>query len=406
MTTIIERIEKFNAPLLPDMVQLKYKAMRENPFRFFRGTCHLFYEDLAAVSGFPRSPLTWISGDLHLENFGSYKGNNRLVYFDLNDFDESMLAPLNWELARVLTSIYVALDVLKLKPAIAEQMAVLFLDKYTACLKTGKALSIDPRTAQGIVRDFLNKVKKRTEKTLIKKVTGANDKNPKIKINSVSHFKLKSSLKTALIQHVNTYLKELKSWANNYTAIDAAFRVAGTGSIGLKRYMFLLQHRKNKDSFLLAELKQATLSSLAPYNKTEQPYWSSDAERVIKTKFRMQNIPPVLLGTSIFNGDHYLFQEMQPYADKINFELLEDNTKDLETVLTDMATLTASAQLRSSGIQGSAINDELTAFAKDTVWHAPLLAYAKKYANKVRSDYQEYLTASTASREKPEANNK
>ncbi|WP_419700597.1 DUF2252 family protein [Mucilaginibacter sp. NFX135] len=45
MDTIIERIKKFNAPLLPDKVQLKYKAMTESPFRFFRGTCHLFYED-------------------------------------------------------------------------------------------------------------------------------------------------------------------------------------------------------------------------------------------------------------------------------------------------------------------------------------------------------------------------
>ncbi len=75
------------------MVQIKYKLMTENMFRFFRGTCHLFYEDLSKTNTIPPAPLTWICGDLHLENFGSYKGDNRLVYFDLNDFDESILAP-------------------------------------------------------------------------------------------------------------------------------------------------------------------------------------------------------------------------------------------------------------------------------------------------------------------------
>lgn len=53
METIIDRIKKFNAPLIPDMVELKYKAMKQNAFRFFRGTCHLFYEDLQQVKKLP-----------------------------------------------------------------------------------------------------------------------------------------------------------------------------------------------------------------------------------------------------------------------------------------------------------------------------------------------------------------
>lgn len=393
MATITERIEKFNAALLPDMVQLKYAAMKQNAFRFFRGTCHLFYEDLQQEQNFPASPLAWICGDLHLENFGSFKGNNRLVYFDLNDFDESMLAPVNWELARALTSIYVALDVLKLKIAVADEMAALFLSSYIARLETGKALSIDPRTAQGTVRTFLNTVKKRTEKELIKKITGSNRKKLTIKIDQVLHFKLKPKLKTAVMAHLGDWIKNTRSWPNNYVVKDAAFRVAGTGSIGLKRYMFLLQSKKNKDSFLLTELKQATTSSLAPYNKITQPKWSSDAERVITNKYRMQHVSPALLSTTVFRQDNYVFQEMQPYADKIRFELLADNIKDLKAVLGDMAGLTASAQLRSSGIQGSAINDELTAFAKSKTWQSALLAYAKKYAKQVKKDYKQYLNS-------------
>jgi len=176
MPDIYERITAFNEHLLPEMVKLKYEAMAENVFRFYRGTCHLFYEDLAQNNNLPPSPLTWICGDLHLENFGSYKGNNGLVYFDLNDFDEGILAPANWELVRMLTSIFIAFDNLELEPLKALNMAQMFLKSYSANLVNGKTISIDPRTAGGIVCTFLTTVAKRKQKELLKKAYGIKEK--------------------------------------------------------------------------------------------------------------------------------------------------------------------------------------------------------------------------------------
>src|SRR6202012_6142588 len=123
MTDLAQRLQLFNRDLLPEMVQLKYEAMAENPFRFFRGTCHLFYEDLAAATPLPLSPLAWICGDLHLENFGSFRGENGLVYFDLNDFDEGVLAPAAYEAVRMVTSIFVAFGTLKIEAQKALKMA-------------------------------------------------------------------------------------------------------------------------------------------------------------------------------------------------------------------------------------------------------------------------------------------
>jgi|SRR6185437_7329905 len=80
--------------------------MRENLFRFIRGTAHLFYEDLAGAANFPGGPVSWIRGDLHLENFGSFRADNNQVYFDLNDFDEAILAPISWEIVRLLDDRY------------------------------------------------------------------------------------------------------------------------------------------------------------------------------------------------------------------------------------------------------------------------------------------------------------
>src|ERR1700761_6408039 len=116
MTKLYERLTVFNAGLLPDKLPLKYEAMAENAFAFYRGTCHLFYEDLAAAEALPLSPLTWICGELHIENFGSYKGDNKLVYFDLNDFDEALLAPASYELARMVTSIFIAFENMDIEP--------------------------------------------------------------------------------------------------------------------------------------------------------------------------------------------------------------------------------------------------------------------------------------------------
>src|SRR5579863_614553 len=113
MADVVKRIQTFNKGRLPDMLDLKYQAMRTNVFAFYRGTCHLFYQDWPTDTPLNHAPATWICGDLHLENFGSYKGDNRLVYFDMNDFDEAVLASANWEISRMLTSIFVGFDSLK-----------------------------------------------------------------------------------------------------------------------------------------------------------------------------------------------------------------------------------------------------------------------------------------------------
>lgn len=390
MSQLSERLIKFNTGLLPDMVPLKYKLMSENAFRFFRGTCHLFYEDLSKVKNFPTSPSTWICGDLHLENFGSFKGDNRMVYFDLNDFDESILAPLCWEVARTITSIFLAFDTLKIKPTEAQKAAKLFLATYCNILAGGKAYYIDPRTARGTVRSFMKAVKKRKESDLIQHLCNGNT-NAKITIDNKTHFKVDKSIKSELKQRVSTWIKDTPEWPFNYVVKDAAVRVAGTGSVGLNRYMFLLQSTRKKKS-IIVEMKQTRSSALAPYIELKQPAWKTEAQRLIAIKRRMQNIPPALLSEIDFQNENYVLQEMQPAQDKINFELIKGNNKDLENVIKDMAMLVASSQIRSGGMQGSAIIDELMAFGKDPKWQEAILSYAMDYSKQVIIDFNQFLS--------------
>ena len=114
MSDVVEQILSFNAGRDPQRLVLKYRNMRASAFVFLRGTCHLFYRRLPDSPLFSTAPLVWSCGDLHLQNFGSYKGDNRLVYFDLNDFDESALAPASWDLVRFLTSLQIGAAIGKL----------------------------------------------------------------------------------------------------------------------------------------------------------------------------------------------------------------------------------------------------------------------------------------------------
>ena len=164
---VVERIKQFNKGRDPERLALKYRAIADNPFSFLRGTCHLFYEDLPKNSFLDKSPAGWICGDLHLENVGSYKGDNRLTYFDLNDFDEAVLAPAHWELSRFLVSVLVAAKSLKVRPPEAIALCHCFLDAYAANLVGGSARWIERTTSEGMVRDLLRELRKRPRSVLL-----------------------------------------------------------------------------------------------------------------------------------------------------------------------------------------------------------------------------------------------
>jgi len=390
MADLHERLTAFNKGLIPDMVCQKYEAMSENAFRFFRGTCHLFYEDLAAAEPLPLSPLAWICGDLHIENFGSYRGDNKLVYFDLNDFDEALLAPASYETVRMVTSIFIAFDNLKFAPEKALKMAQLFLKSYSATLAKGRAISIDPRTAKGIVCDFLNSAAKTGYKELLKKRTVSKKKSIMLSLEDERHFKLEKKLREELKAHINEWIKTSSDGPYNYEVISTVFRLAGTGSVGIKRYLFLLKSTNTKDHYLLLDMKQARSSSVLPYIKVQQLQWQTEAARVIGVQQRMQNVPAALLSTTVFRGDSFIIQELQPVKDSIKFKLLKDY-RDMYQVIDDMAALTASSQLRSGGIQGSGTIDELTAFGLDQGWQEAVVNYAQKYAGVIKKYYKEFL---------------
>jgi uncharacterized protein (DUF2252 family) len=193
--------------------------------------------------------------------------------------------------------------------------------------------------------------------------------------------------------HLTQWMQQYPLLKGRYQAIDVCFRVAGTGSLGVRRYAFLVRNTKDPKKHLLVDMKEARPSSLQPYLSNPQPAWASEAERIVAVQDRMQNIVPALLSTTVFDGASYVVKELQPTADKIDFLVIRDRYKDIACVIEDMAFLTASAQLRTAGRQGAASPDELIDFGRDGHWQKGLLEYAQGYSGQVKKDYQEYFKA-------------
>lgn len=387
MKTIGERIRDFNKEVPEFLLDVKYKRMAENPFSFFRGTCHLFYEDLSENNSFSPSPVSWITGDLHLENFGSYKGDNGLVYFDLNDFNEAILAPLSWEISRMITGIFVAFDSLEIEKREAENVAHLFLKTYSSALAAGKPRYIETKTARGIVRDFLKKSGRRKQKELLKDRIYKSGKELRLHIDGEHLIDVHRDLK----ERLKDFIKErIKNNLQNFHYLDLAFRIAGTGSVGGERYVFLLEELKREKKYLLLDMKEAAPSSLEKYSLVKQPLWASEAERMYTVQQYMQNNCPSRLGFAFFDGRAFILKCLQPSEDKIDFKLIKERYKDISQVTMDMAILTASAHLRGAARRGAATPDEMVEFGGSHSWQGEIIDFSREYSKQVKDYFQQF----------------
>jgi uncharacterized protein (DUF2252 family) len=365
--------------------------MRSDPFRFLRGSCHLFYEDLFHNNKIPQGLPVWVCGDLHIENFGSFRGADRLSYFDLNDFDEAILAPNTWEIVRLLCSVTVASQTLKYTQSRIDKLHQSFINGYASQLQIGKPMTVEMATARGLISALLENAANRKEKKLIKQRAEEATGFSTLKIDNLRAFAISAKERKSIINAVNSWLKANEN-KRKFKTLDSIYRIAGTGSIGIKRYLIMLQQTDNGKKFLL-DLKQALPSSLAPFISLPQPAWSNEAARIIAIQNRMQHVCPGWLSATNINDDWFVLKEIQPISDKVNFIGFEDKPADQEEVLYTMGQLTASAQLRSSGRQGASIADDLIQFGINNSWHQSICQYANTYARQVKIDYHAFCKA-------------
>ncbi len=412
----VPSILAYNAGREPERLALKYRAMRASPFVFLRGTCHLFYTRLPDAPVLRDAPLVWACGDLHLENFGSYRGDNRLVYFDITDFDEAALAPLSWDLARLLTSVLCAAGELGLARTPARAMCRAVIDSYAQALAEGSARWIERDVATGPVKTLLDGLLERRRIDFLDSRTerhtdGNGQKQRRLRIDGKRALAASEADRARVARLIERFAKGQADPAF-FDVIDVARRIAGTGSLGLERYVVLVAGKgaagkregskreaaKRSDSNHLLDLKLALPSSLdTPLRerlKRAQPPWPHAAERCVALERRLQAVPAAMLHPIIARDHSYVLRSLLPSQDRVSLDPKHTDTDELAQALRDMGRLAAWAHLRASGRQGAANADALIAFGQQRkAWTAALLGVAEACTAQVRNDWQAWAAA-------------
>lgn len=392
---IAQSILDYNRGRDPEMLRRKFELLRADPYAFYRGTCHLFYDTLPRHSVLATAPALLVCGDLHLENFGVYKGDNRLAYFDLSDFDEATLAPFTLDVLRFLGSIHVAAH-LRLSTRQAEELGELFIDRYRTLIVDGKARWLERSTADGMVRDLLGSVVARTRMQLLKARTVRTDRGRRLRLNdrALPIGKAQRAELRAFIERFGAAQGEQRF----YRLLDAARRVAGKGSLGLERYVLLVEGKGSPRGNYLLDLKCAVPSTL-PVTDRRPPFpWKTEAQRVATTQRLAQAISPALLHAVTIGQRSFVLKELQPMTDRLDLARWDGRIERLESAVASMAAATAWAHLRTCYRYGACTVEDLQRYVSTSTWQRALPGLAARCSAQSLEQWSAYGTAYDAGR--------
>lgn len=369
-TDIISAIARHNAGRDPERLAMKYAKMAQSPFIFLRGTCDLFYAALPDSALFCDAPLAWCCGDLHFENFGSYKGDNRQVYFDINDYDEAALAPVTWDIIRLLTSIQCGADSLNATPDESLRVAQSGIDAYRSALIHGKPLWVEKETSDGLVNVLLTDLQNRERSKFLDKRTVRKGSQRSLKVDGIKALPASAAQKQRVTEFMTHFAAQQENPAF-FQVLDIARRIAGTGSLGVERFVVLVEGKNSPDGNYLLDLKEAVPSAMMPHLDRlgiVQPTWGDEAERVVKVQNRMQSVDHAFLHAVKFDGLPCVLKGLQPSEDRVSIGDWGKKLERLQAVAAIMGRILAWDQLRASGRSGAACADALSDFAQGHEW--------------------------------------
>ncbi len=317
-----------DANRLPELVPIRYGRMLASPFAFFRGSAGIMAADLAHTP--TTGLLVQACGDCHLKNFGGFATPERNVVFDINDFDETLRAPWEWDLKRLATSFVLAIRENGLPARAAHDVAVTCVRAYRNGIHEFSNLApLAVWYAKIAASDFLGllsrSVRTRVAKRIAKVTTKHSSEVDYPKLAETVHGEIRIHDSPPLIFHpeegrtqefasaaekiLNDYRDTLpddrRMLFDRYRLVDAAIKVVGVGSVGTRCWIVLLMSPANEPLFL--QFKQANASVLEAYaGKSE---YSHHGQRVVMGQRLMQAASDIFLGwTTGPAGDFYVRQ--------------------------------------------------------------------------------------------------
>jgi uncharacterized protein (DUF2252 family) len=392
------------------LVPLRYGRMLASPFAFYRGGAAVMAADLAAT---PRSGFdVQLCGDAHLSNFGAYASPDRELVFDVNDFDETLPGPWEWDIMRLAASFAVAgresrfkgrerlqivtamsaeyrqtmrrlaelgnLEVWYTKmdvPTIAERWGAAAGEKEVAAFRRNLAKTQAKdrmRALSKLTHEVDGKLRIVSEPPLIVPIDELVDEDADVEARVLE----------ILADYRATLSDDRRVLLDSYRFVDAALKVVGVGSVGTRAFIVLLLGRDSGDPLFL-QVKEAQRSVLEPYAQPSE--FANQGERVVQGQRLVQSASDILLGWVKMKGidgeqrDFYVRQ-------------LWDQKGSARVERMDPAALTAYAQICGTTLaHAHARSGDRIAIAaylgKSEVFDDAIAAFAETYADQNERDY-------------------
>ncbi len=328
---VVELIDAQNKDRLQNLVPIRHGRMVQSAFAYFRGSAAVQAYDLA---GTPSSGIiVQACGDCHLMNFGGFATPERNLVFDINDFDETLPAPFEWDLKRLAASFVIGARWRGFTVNQAREMAVQTVASYRESMReregTGVLESwysrIGVEEIQAIVGDDLNlsgrarkkiaEAHKQTHEHLFHKLTTPSRGLPRIvdqppllyHVDQLEGVRTTQSLVANFFQHYReTLAEERRILFDHFKLVDFALKVVGVGSVGTRCFVALLLAAP--DDALFLQIKEAVPSVLERYTGTKEV--EHNGQRVVVGQRLMQSASDIFLGWSRGPGgrDFYVRQ--------------------------------------------------------------------------------------------------
>jgi uncharacterized protein (DUF2252 family) len=386
------------------LIPIRVGRMVASPYGFLRGAAVVMAEDFAQLPATGITPV--ICGDAHLGNFGIYASPERHLVIDLNDFDEAHPGAWEWDLRRLVTSIWVAgrqsgATEAQCRDAVASSVAA--YRKELSLLANQPLLSraydrldvhrLHKTAANRALRiEIANAIKRarlRTSDRAVPRFTAMRNGRRRIVPEPPVLTRLSRAEADAVAAGLDAYLGTLSSqWRRvmgGYTLVDVAHKVVGVSSVGLRAYVALLEG-SSADDVVFLQLKQARRSVIARYVHGDSAWHAHQGQRVVEYQQALQTVSDPLLGWTTINGLQYYVRQFRDMkggvaVDAIDVRALSDYAGIVGRLLAKGHARTSGASMIAGYIGSSDKLDKA------------MSSFARAYADQNEADHQALVKA-------------
>ena len=325
---------------LPQLIPVRYARMLASPFAFLRGGAAIMAQDLSP------SPVTGLSvqacGDMHVSNFGVFASAERNLVFGINDFDETLPGPWEWDLKRLVASAVVAGQFLgadrescesfsrsmvrSYRERIREYANMGYLATWYATIKEDDLQQAITPEVRGRLQKVISKAKKSSHLQVLEKMTDLVDNEQRIVESApfvVRETKTQAGtpIEKVLGLFLNEYLMSLspdrRALISRYQLLDVARKVVGVGSVGTRCWIVFMRGLNETDPLFL-QVKEAQPSVLAPY--LGAPSFENQGFRVVCGQRLIQGAPDILLGWGTVEGVQFYIRQLRDMKGSFEFD--------------------------------------------------------------------------------------